>query len=39
MYPASGLINYFKGRNLVLINKDATPYDNRADLVINIEQI
>lgn len=35
MYPASGLINYFKGRNLVLINKDATPYDNRADLVIN----
>ena len=35
VYPASGLINYFKGRNLVLINKDATPYDNRADLVIN----
>lgn len=35
VYPASGLINYFKGRNLVLINKDATPYDNIADLVIN----
>ena len=35
VYPASGLINYFKGRNLVLINKDATPYDKRADLVIN----
>ena len=34
VYPASGLINYFKGRNLVLINKDATPYDNIADLVI-----
>ena len=35
VYPASGLINYFRGKNLVLINKDATPYDNMADLVIN----
>ena len=35
VYPASGLINYFKGKNLVLINKDSTPYDNKADLVIN----
>ncbi len=35
VYPASGLINYFTGRNLVLINKDSTPYDSRADLVIN----
>lgn len=35
VYPASGLINYFKGKNLVLINRDATPLDNRADLVIN----
>lgn len=35
VYPASGLINYFRGRNLVLINKDTTPYDNRANLVIN----
>ena len=35
VWPASGLINYFKGRNLVLINRDATPYDNKADLVIN----
>ena len=35
VYPASGLINYFKGKNLVLINKDVTPYDNRANLVIN----
>lgn len=35
VYPASGLINYFKGKNLVLINRDATPFDNRADLVIN----
>lgn len=35
VYPASGLINYFNGKNLVLINKDKTPFDNRADLVIN----
>jgi NAD-dependent deacetylase len=35
VYPAAGLITYFKGKNLVLINKSKTPYDNRADLVIN----
>ena len=35
VYPASGLINYFRGNNLVLINRDSTPYDYRADLVIN----
>lgn len=35
VYPASGLINYFKGKNLVLINRDSTPFDNIADLVIN----
>ena len=35
VYPASGLINYFRGENLVLINKDATPYDNKANLVLN----
>ena len=33
--PAASLINYFKGRNLVLINKDATQYDYKANLVIN----
>jgi len=33
--PASGLINYFRGENLVLINRDATPYDYKASLVIN----
>ena len=33
--PASSLINYFRGQNLVLINRDATIYDNKADLVIN----
>lgn len=34
VYPAAGLINYFRGKNLVLINKSETPYDGRADLVI-----
>ena len=33
--PASSLINFFRGRNLVLINRDSTPYDNKANLVIN----
>ena len=32
VYPASGLINYFRGKNLVLINKDSTSYDNRAKI-------
>lgn len=32
--PASGLINYFRGRNLVLINRDSTSYDNKANLTI-----
>lgn len=35
VYPASGLINYFRGKNLVLINKDPTSYDKIANLVIN----
>ncbi len=34
VYPAAGLINYFNGKNLVLINKSETPYDNLASLVI-----
>ena len=33
--PASGLLSYFRGRNLVLINKDSTEYDSFANLVIN----
>ena len=33
--PAASLINYFRGRNLVLINKEATQYDYKANLVIN----
>lgn len=35
VYPAAGLVNYFNGKNLVLINKSETPYDNVASLVIN----
>ena len=35
VYPAASLINYFKGKNLILINKDKTPYDNIATLVIH----
>ncbi len=33
--PASGLINYFGGKHIVLINKNKTQYDNKADLIIN----
>ena len=35
VYPAAGLINYFNGENLVLINKSETPYDDIASVVIN----
>ncbi len=35
VYPAAGLINYYQGSKLVLINKDPTAYDQKADLVIN----
>lgn len=35
VYPASSMIDYFRGKYLVIINKDTTPYDYKADLVIN----
>ena len=35
VYPAAGLIRYYKGNKLVLINKDPTPYDAYANLIIN----
>ena len=35
VYPAAGLIQYYQGNKLVLINRDATPYDRKADLVIH----
>lgn len=34
VYPAAGLIDYYRGNRLVLINKTATPRDAQADLVI-----
>ena len=35
VYPAAGLINYYRGNRLVLINRDETPFDHRADLVLH----
>ena len=35
VYPAAGLVNYYRGDKLVLINKSSTPMDSAADLVIN----
>lgn len=34
VYPAAGLIDYFRGKHLVVINRDATPRDTQADLLI-----
>ncbi|MBO5247259.1 MAG: NAD-dependent protein deacylase [Eubacterium sp.] len=34
VYPAAGLIDYYRGNKLVLINKSATPMDRRANLVL-----
>ncbi len=35
VYPAAGLLRYFRGKHLVLINRDATPMDSECDLVIH----
>ena len=35
VYPAAGLIRYFRGKHMVLINRDATPMDYECDLVIH----
>ena len=35
VYPAAGLLRYYQGKRLVLINRDETPYDSHADLVIH----
>ena len=39
VYPAAGFIRYFRGRNLIVINKDATSYDSNCDLVFNEDVI
>lgn len=36
VYPAAGLIRYYRGNKLILINKTPTPYDKEANLVINL---
>lgn len=35
VYPAAGLIHYFTGSTLALVNRDSTPLDSRADLVLH----
>ena len=35
VYPAAGFLDYFDGKHLVLINRDPTPADSRASLVIH----
>ena len=35
VYPAAGMNDYFRGDKLILINKTVTPFDSRADIVIN----
>lgn len=35
VYPAAGLLDYYQGNNLILINKDATGNDGKADLVLH----
>ena len=34
VYPAAGLVEYYRGNRLVIINRSPTPYDQRADLVL-----
>lgn len=35
VYPAAGFVRYFRGKNLIVINKQSTSYDNMCDLVLN----
>ncbi len=35
VYPAAGLLRYYRGKRLVLINRDETPYDGYANLVFH----
>jgi NAD-dependent deacetylase len=36
VFPAAGMIKYYNGNKMVLINKESTPYDKRANLLINV---
>lgn len=35
VYPAAGLLKYYRGNRLLLINREPTPYDHKADLVFH----
>jgi NAD-dependent deacetylase len=35
VYPAAGFVSYFRGENLILINRDETPMDKAANLVFH----
>ena len=35
VWPAAGMIRYYRGKRLVLINRDVTPFDREADLVLH----
>lgn len=35
VYPAAGLVDYYTGNRMVLINRDETPYDSKADMVFH----
>ena len=35
VYPAAGLVRFFSGKHIVVINRDSTPLDRKADLVFH----
>ena len=37
VYPAAGLLRYFQGDTLVIVNRDPTPQDSRADVLISCD--
>lgn len=39
VYPAAGLINYFDGKVLAILNNTMTPYDRRADIVLRSDLV
>lgn len=37
VYPAAGLVQYFSGSDLIIVNRDPTPQDDMADLIISCD--
>ena len=37
VYPAAGFVRFFRGENIVLINRDKTPFDSQATLVFHVK--